>query len=120
MKTIVSRIGAIVALGAIALVLTGAVNDDDRTASGREVEELRALVKSLEDKVATLENRIQQMENRNVPMTFRTFPQFKFSPPKVPGHPGFVVPLPKADPPKHWGKGEFNGHQYYIVPLQER
>lgn len=116
MKTIASRFAQIATLAVAALIFTGAVPEDDRSASAREVEQLRGLVKSLEKKVATLEGRIHQMENRSY---FHQVPPSHSLPP-IPGQPGFVVPLPKQEPPKVWGKGEFNGWPYYIIPVQER
>lgn len=116
MRTIPSRLAQLATLAAAAWIFTGAVQEEDRTASVREVEQLRGLVKSLEKKVATLESRIHQMENRNY---FHPVPPSNLLPLK-PGQPGFVVPLPKPEPPKIWGKGEYNGWPYYIIPVQER
>ena len=116
MKTTASRLAQFAALAGAAFFFTGAVQDDDRTASAREVEQLRGLVRSLEEKVASLETRIHQMENRSY---FHPVPPSK-SLPSIPGQPGFIVPLPKQEPPKIWGKGEYNGWPYYIIPVQQR
>src|SRR5438094_8769516 len=105
MKTIASRLAQIAALAAAALLFVGAVQEEDRTVSAREVEQLRGLVKSLEKKVATLESRIHQMESRGY---FYQIPPGNPLP-SIPGQSGFVVPLLKQEPPKIWGKGECNG-----------
>ena len=116
MKAIALRLAQIAALTAAVAIFTGALPEDDRTASAHEVDQLRGLMKSLEKKVATLESRIHQMENRSY---FYQAPPNN-SLPSIPGQPGFVVPLPKREPPKIWGKGEYNGWPYYIIPVQER
>ena len=119
MKTVASKLGLLAALGGAALIFGGAVGDEDRTASTREVEELRSTIKSLENKVARLEDRVQNLENRSklrqIPLAppggiWRT----NFSTP-----PNGLAPRPVPLPP-NWGGGEFNGHRYHIFPLTER
>ncbi len=87
-------------------LLQSSVTDDHKTAGGDVVLQL----KQLQDKVAKLETRIAELEKK--PM--RQPP----APPSAKGwQQGYGTSHPTEPGFKVWGKGEINGHPYYIVPL---
>ena len=119
MKTIRHLLIAL-ASGALAMAfLTAAVDQENRAASAGEVETLRKRVAALERKLASLEDRLQGQRNR-APMTpFQPVPpgvwRTNWQSPR-----GLNLPLPAPAPPEHWGKGEFRGQPFYLIPAEER
>jgi outer membrane murein-binding lipoprotein Lpp len=85
----------ILCLSAIALSW-GAAFPAKQEDLAKQVEELKKQVAALEEKVASLESRLQKI-TVTIPQTFPELKQL----------------------PKGWEKHEFNGMNYYIIPLDQ-
>lgn len=63
---------------------------------GKQIEELKKQVITLEQRVATLESRLEKL-TLAIPQTFPDLKQL----------------------PKGWEKREFNGMNYYVIPIEQ-
>lgn len=72
-----------------------------------------AALKKLAQRIDELEKRVEQLEKRQAVIALPSQTPI-FRPKLQPG------PQPPTSPPKGWLRREFNGMEYFIVPLDER
>ncbi len=100
------RLGTVLSLVIAALVVSVAISGDspraDRVDEDVTLKEMRATVRKLAGKIDKLEARVAELEKS------RTI--------AIPAIPPQLQQLPM---PEEWGKREFNGIEYYIIPLRE-
>ena len=101
------RLGTVLSLVVAALVVSvGISGDAPRAARVDEdvtLKEMTATVRKLAGKIDKLEARVAELEKSRT-IAIPTIP-----------------PLPQQQPiPEEWGRREFNGIEYYIIPLRDQ
>ena len=97
-------------------LLQSSVTDDHKTAGGDTMLQL----KQLQDKVAKLEARLAELEKRKPTGQTLVSPVAPLRHERSPYRglqQGYGTSRPTEPGYTVWGRGEINGHPYYIVPL---
>jgi len=115
-----SLVTVVVALWVVTAIWAANEPGDGKN-SGCDVQALQKQVAELEARVKGLENRLEKLESAGKPAASRS---------PAPGVPPPTMGLPGADlpttgfpahgrqNPKIWGQGEVNGWTYYLIPLK--
>ena len=101
------RLGTVLLLAIAAVIVSVAISGDPpraaRADEGVALKEMTATVRKLAGKIDKLEARVAELEKSRT-IAIPTIP-----------------PYPQQQPvPKDWGKREFNGIEYYIIPLKDK
>ena len=106
-------------LGVVSAMLAANGPCEPRNTDG-DVQALQKQVAELEARIKTLEDRLEKLESPGKP-PLASLPRLAARPPKL-NQPGASVPMPGFLPrngqrPKIWGQGEINGWTFYYIPL---